>query len=83
MTEDAFVSALIELGLDSAQLQVAKKRVPTAHQLRMIFGEDKTVYSDEQAEADIAIQRKAIYDQYKQSGKDWDAYIASLDFPKE
>lgn len=79
MTEEEFISGLVELGLDSDQVQAAKSQVPTAHQIRMIRGEDTAEYSDEQIEEDISAARKAIFDEYKKSGEQWEAYLASLD----
>lgn len=65
MSEEEFISGLTELGLDPVQVQVAKNRVPDAHHLGTLFGEDTFEWGDERIEAYISESRRTIYDEYK------------------
>jgi hypothetical protein len=79
MTDEEFTQGLIGLNLDARQLQVARSRVPTARHLRTIFGEGTSEWPDEKIEAYTAAARKAIFDEYRQRGEQWENMMRGLD----
>lgn len=81
MTEEEFTAALVGLGLGTIDLQDARSKVIDAHPLREFYYTNKILYDNAQVEADIALQRRMTFDEYKRRKELWDSYMDSLDSP--
>lgn len=79
MSEEAFIAALIELGLDPVQVQVARKKALTFQSLREFYDIGNLPYDDAQIEAEVEESRRSVLDEYRQNGEEWERLLQSLD----